>query len=132
MKNTNKIKFIIATTLLFGVFSNIIVKGQTNQTTIIGGLEVMKHDLGYLTFNEANFACKDLRFRWRLPTKDELNVVYKNKNKIGGFGSAGSYWSSTLSNFSLNKVWYQEFEFGMQSIDERGERHRTVAVRNVQ
>lgn len=29
----------------------------------------------------------DLGDGWRLPTKDELNVLYENKDKIGGFAS---------------------------------------------
>ena len=31
---------------------------------------------------------------WRLPTKDELNLLYLQKNVVGGFGE-NYYWSST-------------------------------------
>ena len=39
-------------------------------------------------------ACAALGGGWRLPTKDELNILYENKDKIGGFAS-NNYWSST-------------------------------------
>ena len=42
---------------------------------------------------------KDLVDGWRLPTLDELNKLYNNKDKIGGFKTtvfdAVWYWSST-------------------------------------
>jgi hypothetical protein len=42
---------------------------------------------------------------WRVPTKNELNVLFQNRAAIGGFnetgsGSAGSYWSSMRSTWS--------------------------------
>jgi hypothetical protein len=120
---------IVVKIMIALVFFSAIVKGQTSKTVVIEKLEVMKADLGFLTFNEAYFACKDLGNGWRLPTKSELNVIYENG--IGGLRPKGSYWSSTESSLSLNKIWYQEFEFGMQSLDERGERHRARAVRTI-
>ena len=36
---------------------------------------------------------------WFLPARDELAVMYSNKDAIGGF-SSGSYWSSTESTES--------------------------------
>jgi hypothetical protein len=48
---------------------------------------------------------------WYLPSKDELNKLYLNKNAIGGFADAG-YWSSTEFDFYL--AWYQGFFLGSQ------------------
>jgi hypothetical protein len=46
-----------------------------------------------------------------MPTKDELNNLFKNKNNIGGF-KAWDYWSSTeVSNYN---AWYQDFNAGLQ------------------
>ena len=48
---------------------------------------------------------------WFLPSKDELNKLYQNKDAIGGFASAW-YWSSTEnSNYT---AWHQNFGSGNQ------------------
>jgi len=44
---------------------------------------------------------------WFLPSKDELNEIYK-----AGIMSSGYYWSS--SQDSSNRAWYQNFESGFQ------------------
>jgi len=48
---------------------------------------------------------------WYLPSKDELNKLYENKEAIGGFADA-HYWSS--SEFDEDKTWYQFFLNGDQ------------------
>jgi len=48
---------------------------------------------------------------WYLPSKDELNKLYLNKDAIGGFTS-NYYWSST--EFSSNSAWVQIFSNGGQ------------------
>ncbi len=63
-------------------------------TVKIGNLEVMTKDLGEMNWDEAMKACAALGDGWRLPTKEELNVLYQNKDKIGGFDN-NYYWSST-------------------------------------
>jgi hypothetical protein len=40
---------------------------------------------------------------WYLPSADELNLLYLNRTKIGGFHSSDWYWSSTES--SGNNTW---------------------------
>jgi len=51
---------------------------------------------------------------WRLPTKDELNLMYANL-KARGFGgfSNGWYWSST--KYSSDQQWIHSFNDGIQS-----------------
>ena len=71
----------------------------------IGQLEVMTED-----WDDAKKACKNLGNGWRLPTKDELNLLYENKDKIGGFESC--YWSST--EIGNGGAWEQSFEDGKQ------------------
>jgi hypothetical protein len=46
---------------------------------------------------------------WYLPSQDELNQMYNNKEAIGGFASS-AYWSSSEA-FS-GKAWFQAFDFG--------------------
>jgi len=38
--------------------------------------------------------CENYGEGWHLPTKDELNCLYKNKDTIGGFTNI-YYWSSS-------------------------------------
>jgi hypothetical protein len=62
-----------------------------------------------MIWDDANKACAALGDEWRLPTQDELNILYQNKDKIGGF-SNNFFWSSTV--YSDNMPGYQYFEDG--------------------
>src|ERR1022692_2660770 len=73
------------------------------------------------TFNEAqDYAAKldaNGHLDWRVPTRDELNVLYQNRAAIGGFEESGSepvgwYWSS--SQYDYNTAWGQRFCDGKQ------------------
>jgi hypothetical protein len=75
------------------------------------------------TFNEARKYAKDLDAHghqdWRVPTKDELNVLFNNRAAIGGFDVTGSYpadrhWSS--STYGGWDAWGQRFSDGYQYI----------------
>lgn len=48
---------------------------------------------------------------WRMPTKPELDCLYKNKEKIGGF-NRDYYWSS--ERVGDWNVWVQSFSNGRQ------------------
>ena len=76
----------------------------------INGLEV-SDDLGCMNWHEAIVACKKLGPGWRLPTKDELNMLYENKEEIGGFAN-NFYWSST--EYGNYVAWSQNFSSGVQ------------------
>jgi uncharacterized protein (TIGR02145 family) len=80
-----------------------------SSTIKIGNLEVMTKDLGRMEWEDAKKACADLGDGWRLPTKDELNILYQNKDVVGGFYSS-TYWSSTETD-DFN-AWGQAFNFG--------------------
>ena len=60
----------------------------------IYGLVVYDKDLGKMKWKEAIKACEDLGNGWRLPNKDELVLLFENKDIIGDFGDR-SYWSSS-------------------------------------
>ena len=101
--------------LLFGVLA-LSINVFAQSTVKIGNLEVMTEDLGEMKWEEAKKACKNLGDGWRLPSKDELNLLYKNKEKIGGFANS-YYWSST--EYELNSlIWIQDFVNGNQYYDE--------------
>jgi hypothetical protein len=59
---------------------------------------------------------------WKLPSKAELNVLFKNRAAIGGFDTSGSfpagyYWSS--SKISGSNAWYQRFSDGFQNANNK-------------
>ena len=51
---------------------------------------------------------------WFLPSKDELDLMYKNlkRKNAGNFAAKTSYWSSSQSNKEC--AWYQNFDNGRQ------------------
>ena len=115
-----KYLLILATLLLTFGFANA-------QSTIkIGNLEVMTEDLGEMNWEDAKKACADLGDGWRLPTKDELNLLYENKEKIGGCAN-DYYWSSTEDDGS--SAWVQYFFNGLQTTNRKTSANYVLAVR---
>ncbi len=53
---------------------------------------------------------------WFLPSKDELDLLYTQKDVVGGFVTAfgGAYWSSTENGSDSNRAWFQYFQSGVQ------------------
>jgi hypothetical protein len=49
---------------------------------------------------------------WFLPSKDELNELYRQRAVVGGFAAA-AYWSS--SQVDPNNAWIQRFDNGLQN-----------------
>lgn len=71
--------------------------------------EVYPVDLGRFTWNDAKEACAALGEGWRLPTREELHLMWLNKDDSF---AASNYWSS--SEPSNNHAWYQFFNNGFQ------------------
>ena len=93
--------------------SNTDYKNIIGKRIKIGNLEVAQNDFPkQMNWNEAKIACKRLGSGWRLPTKEELNTLYLNKDKIGGFAD-GFYWSST--EYVYFNAWFQVFYDGTQA-----------------
>jgi hypothetical protein len=76
-----------------------------------------------MTFNEATKYAANLdaygHRDWRVPSKTELNELFKNRTVIGGFNSTGSVpagWYLSSSQKKLNStVWSQRFSDGFPS-----------------
>ena len=65
-----------------------------------------------MNWDDANKACTLLGNGWRLPTQEELNILYQNKDEIGGFSNK-NFWSSTV--YSDNNLGWQSFGDGRAS-----------------
>ena len=53
---------------------------------------------------------------WFLPSKDELNELYEQRESVGGVG-AGYYWSSSQDD--AYGAWYQDVTYGGQYVDSK-------------
>ena len=123
-------------TLLFIPFLFLcsVLIGQSNKiigTPIRIGIEVAQNDFPtQMILDDAVKACTDLGNGWRLPTKDELNLMYLNKDKIGCFQFI--YWSSTKGEGDdIDAWWLQNFKYGWQFLKVNDFPHSYVrAVRS--
>jgi hypothetical protein len=125
----------ISTLIIFILFSFISTAQNSKINPIliigesikIGNLEVAQNVFPkQMNWGDAKRACKRLGSGWRLPTKDELTIMYQNKDKIGGFATS-VYWSSTESG--INFAWLQDFGLGGQLSFYKGNTLYVRAIR---
>jgi len=94
------------TNISVGTTGTAIGTGQANTTAIVGqagctsGAAKLCNDLTEGGYSD-----------WFLPSKDELNKLYLNKETIGGFAE-DAFWGS--SEFNANFAWGQSFDSGYQ------------------
>jgi len=111
---------------------NYIVTGATGTAIGTGKSNTKKIVQKQGSGNYAAKLCDDLVLNgyddWYLPSKDELNELYKNKYLIGGFSTKKDfYWSSSEHNF--NNAWLQYFNDGSQYYYFKYYTYRVRAVR---
>lgn len=114
------------TTTLIGSTDISIGSGQANTAAIIGQsghtnsaakvCDDYSVTVGSVTYND-----------WFLPSKDELNKLYINRDAIGGFVDYFDYWSS--SENGANDAWRQYFYNGLQNISSKNLPYGVRAVR---
>lgn len=79
------------------------------------GLIASKKDLERMTWEDAKEACAALGNGWRLPTKNELQTMYRiigpGADDIGNF-KGDFYWSSSDYNFDSRQAWLVRFTDG--------------------
>ncbi len=81
----------------------------------IDSLEIANSDFdSTYTWDEANQICLDLGEGWRLPDMEELNLIFKQRKKIGGF-KVDKYWSSDIH---IEKVTSYEIYFNYQGFQD--------------
>lgn len=91
---------------------------QKKSTTVIGSLEVAAYDNSTpLGWGEAIKKCNEMGNGWRLPTIEELHILYENREKIGGFETGGAfcaYWSSTRDEYEDSQILTLSFHDGLR------------------
>jgi len=87
--------------------------------------EVYPKDLGQHNWEDAKKICADLGDGWRLPTREELHLMWLNRESIGCFAAA-YYWSSSETN--IYNAWSQTFSNGFQYYHFK---YNTIYVRAV-
>ncbi len=108
------------------VFSFTISRAQTSKvignSVKVGKLEIAQFSFSFpLTWEKANNSCKNLGKGWRLPTRDELQVFYQNKDKLSSLGInfSGTFWSCSENNYG--EVFWLSFSnlgtMGREPID---------------
>jgi len=86
--------------------------GASNTATIVSVLGNSGTYAALLCANYSSGGFSD----WYLPSKAELNLLFKKRAVVGGLGST-NYWSS--SEVSRGKAWDQEFGGGFQFKDTK-------------
>ncbi len=119
---SNGIKWYNNNYIVTGARGANIGTGASNTTTIISKQG-----------NSGSYAaklCADLVTGgfsdWYLPSKKELNQLYKHRSKVPGL-SATNYWSSTEMN--ANNAYDEEFGGGFQFADDKSFTIHVRAVR---
>ena len=109
-----------------------------DETKVGSGLQNTIDIVNGCTFPKiAASVCYDLVLNgyddWYLPSKDELYLMYKNKNVIGNFSNeiVAPYWSS--SEYEDRAAWRQcfgESEKGEQTIYDKYNKYNVRAIRS--
>jgi formylglycine-generating enzyme required for sulfatase activity len=99
------------------------------------GFEVAQNDFpNELNWYDARKACDSLGNGWRLPTIQELNILFENKDEIGKFKGT-FYWSSTEASYMNNdydgaygKILYK----GGEGVGKKTQLNHVRAIRSFQ
>ena len=116
------------------LFMCSMVIGQSSKQIIgtpyrLSNIKVAQYDFPEkMSWYDAEKACADLGDGWRLPTKYELDFMYDNRRKIGGFGDY-LYWSSTEKD--AGDAWRQNFINGAQFYSDKDDFYVVRAVRSL-
>ena len=102
---------------------------------VVSGSKYMEcsGELGSFNWDRAMSAAQNYKgggfTDWRIPTKDELNLMYVNlkARNLGGF-SDDRYWSSSQIGNS-GSAYFQRFSDGGQYSDKKANTHSVRAVR---
>lgn len=131
--NYGGLELVVKATNNGGYISDLVV------TLTSANLMVQKIDLGCSDWNTAQTTCQNSHVAnyndWRLPTLDELWILYYYKDEIGGFhdqyyDNETSYWSSTI-DYGNNYYTINFFMGNSSSSGSWGGNHCVRAVRSL-
>lgn len=108
--------------VLTGATGKAIGTGARNTRKIVNAQGTAQNYAALVCSNYAGGGFTD----WFLPSKNELNQLYKKRASVGGF-EATNYWSST--EFDTNNAWDQEFGGGFQFTDDKSFTIHVRAIR---
>jgi Protein of unknown function (DUF1566) len=97
-----------------------------DDTGVHGLVAKTADEIGTMTWNDAVVALEAVGFGWRLPTSEELLLLYTNRKEIDGFANE-DYWSATEQD--INSAWIQGFRTGDQDRYNKFSKLRVRAVR---
>ena len=113
----------------------LLLSSLTSVSQIIGttykldSIEIAQFDLPTeVTWYNAKRECRELGKGWRLPTKDELDKMYDNKDLIGNFINT-NYWSST--EYNSEYTWMQVFTHKLIAITLKEGHINARAVKSI-
>lgn len=109
----------------------IFIKGHEDKKIYINGdmcYEVSLKIPGIFSFNESQEIVELLLGNdWRIPTKEELNLIYRNLRVAGHILDKDYYWSST--SYKNDFAWCQYFGDGGLVETSKYNRKRVCAIR---
>jgi serine/threonine protein kinase len=83
-----------------------VEKDTSSQLTTIGNFEIYFKDIGSMSWFEGNKACSKIGNGWRLPSLNELRIMFENKDRIGGFSEVEYYWSTEENTIKANVIYF--------------------------
>ena len=108
---------------------------NTSYKDIIGNivkldnLEVAQKDFPEkMNWKDAKIACELLGDSWRVPTIEELNILFVNRVDIGYYEDA-NYWSST--EIESGRAWFLNFKYGTKNFNEKSYIYHCRPVRSI-
>jgi hypothetical protein len=116
------------------VYGNIVsfVAQLPPYVVLSTGLVVAKQDAGQANWDNARTLCNTSTLAgfndWRLPTRQELLIVYDKRNLIGNFQNS-AYWSSTTSEHVSYEAYLVDFSSGY--VYDNGRKSNSYYVRCV-
>ncbi|TMI63702.1 MAG: DUF1566 domain-containing protein [Bacteroidetes bacterium] len=98
------------------------------------GVIAAEKDLpGTYNWKDAYAACQQLTLNgysdWRLPTREEIGVLYANRIFVGGF-ERGFYWSETSYEGHSDEAFFQSFVHGDRLSRTKTRQYLVRAVRS--
>lgn len=116
----------------YGISHSFVAREVQYVTLLPANIMVQKTDLGYVDWSSADVMSKSSIVGgftdWRLPTIDELMILFNEQNHIGGF-NGGYYWSGSDRDSGYH--YYVSFSSGGIGVYRNYDKCYVRAVRTI-